>query len=662
MQRHQARSAATSRSASSDGSLGDFSMENYTVDIAQLPNIKNTRNEAERGQGPQQGNDYKDTENTGDRNDEDDGDDEGGIMGEYTIDLGGFGDKPSSVIVNDREMERAEMPREDEGPEDFTVNLAKWMKGNEQWEKPKPLTDKCDGNDLPEATEPECGLPDNHAGGIDEESLFEPAGSSTPVSQRGCEKDHPAEGTNEALKAPPFNRSNTQLQEKAAEEVFERISALQAEVERMREEEESRRVEQHSWEVENEQLRKGIDEARQQLREWDELRQNEKKTEQEDNLIETKDAEKMRKADDQIKDLKIELKAAHERANRAGGELEASKQSQSDELSHLRSQLEKQKQNVETEWNKCLILAQEAAKLAENRQHHERTIQNLTDEATARGTELDHAYEQLRESSRTVEDIEDENDRLSQENERQARDISDMEQQLQGKDTEIRAAHATIAELRQMSLASEKRDDTQDKSIDAAIREITRKRETENEASITSMKTQHTKDLETLRSALQNAIQARQKSESVLKKSHNEQCFQLQEQITTLEERLNAQEEASSTHSIEDELRSAIRVLSNKLEKAYSSSRSARAEAEAARQDALASTEANEIINAELERRFAEAMETREKEWMRRANLLFRERDKMSKVLLQSWGTEEVGPAKKGERQAYRYKYVKGRF
>ena len=636
-------------------------MENFTVDIAKVSKYRHNSDDTQEIRHPHQGHENGDVYKADDRRNKE-WIDEGDIMGEYTIDLGVLGDKPSSIVVVDnREIERAEMPEKDDGPEDFTLNLAKWMNGNESWKKPKPPVDEGNEKDANESPEPEHSHLDNHAGGIDEESLFEPAGSSTPASQKDHASHDPVECLSEGLRPPIFTRSNTQLQEQAAEEVFERISALQAEVERMREEEESRRVEQHDWEQENENLRMGIDEARRQLREWEDFRQRHEEIEDEDDVARSRDPGNLKRIDDEINDLHNQLKAADDRADQAQSELQASNQRQSDEIHRLSNQLKQQGQDAETERNKCLILAQEAAKLAESRQHNERTIRKLTDEATARSTELDHAYQQSRETRRIVDEVENENDRLTQENERQGRDILDVKQRLKGKVTEIQAAHATIAELREKLSTAQNSDDAHE-NIDAGIDRIFGEHGAQGEDEIASLKAQHAKDLETLRSALQNAIHARQKSETALKRSHKEQYFQLQEQITTLEDHLNAQEEAFSTHSIEDELRSAIRVLSVKLEKAYASTKAARAEAEAARQDALDSTEVNLTVNAELERRFEQAMETREREWMRRANLLFREREKMGKVLLQSWGRDEVGPAEKGERQAYRYKYVKGRF
>ena len=627
-------------------------MENYTVDIAQLSKGTGRTNNQQEDQGSQQGGLSKYAQQAEDEDTEKD-DVEDDVLGNYSVDLGALGDKPSSILVGDRELERDRIPSEDAGPEDFTINLKKWIRGDEKWKKEKLHEENGDVNGIPETLESRREVV--YEGSVDEENFSEQA-SSSPCAKDDCPvKDQDQDFENR----PPIGRSTTQLQEDAAEEVFQRISALQAEVECMREEEENRRVVQRDWESENKNLRKENDEARRQLHELTNLLQGHE-IERKDNLATGILIKNVEELVGQNKDLKTQLTTTREGTDQLRSELQALECRQSGEIDRLRKQIEEQKNVAKCEREKCLVLAQEAAKLAENRQRNDNTIQKLTDEVKARELEVNHANEQIWETRRINKDVENENDRLVQENKRQIQEAIGVQKQLQSKIIELQAAHTTIADLREAASAQKNIDDTE-ASDNTKAREKASK-EGEAKAAVESMRTSHAKDLETLRSALQNAIQARQKSENTLQRSHKEQCLELQQQIKDLEQRLDCQQEAPSTHSIEDELRSAIRVLSNKLEKAYTSIRALRVEAEAARQEARATVETNEAVNAELEARFADAMETREKEWMRRANLLFREREKMGKVLLQEWGRAEVGQAKKGERQAYRYKYVRGRF
>ncbi len=86
--------------------------------------------------------------------------------------------------------------------------------------------------------------------------VFEPLGTSTPAPLR----IHAIveEGVDEEYKpkAPLLSRLNTEmLQEKAAEEVFDRISALQTEIESMRLEDEARRAAHQTLEEEHEEMK-----------------------------------------------------------------------------------------------------------------------------------------------------------------------------------------------------------------------------------------------------------------------------------------------------------------------------------------------------------------------------------------------------------------------
>lgn len=174
------------------------------------------------------------------------------------------------------ETEAEGVGSEDEGPEDFTLNLEKWMRGNEKWQRNKGADleemdeqkadgmvgqqederewtghteeqheDENDAEDGPEEDDREGQHEDaqelentrvhkDHA----DESEFEPLSSSTPVplkSQKCSTQVGADSADNGNLQPPPLSRLNTEsLQNRAAEEVFDQISELQAEVERLR--------------------------------------------------------------------------------------------------------------------------------------------------------------------------------------------------------------------------------------------------------------------------------------------------------------------------------------------------------------------------------------------------------------------------------------------
>ena len=587
---------------------------------------------------------------------------------DFTIDLGALGEKPSSVIVEDRDQGRDEMPSEDDGPEDFTLNMAKWMHGDDKWVKKEDIEGKVDdqkdkdgpsdNESLSEKLERDFREIDNHVGGFEEESLFEPAESSTPQSQRNIEESEPQQSQDQLL-AQAGQQFEENKGHATEEEIFRRISALQTEVESMRTEEENMRRDNARMSQENELMRIQRDQAQRKLGEWDHQMTINRKN---DHLRLEEVREQLQDANDtkaaleaELEDTRDRLQHADDTATTLEAELEDLRHNHNEELDSVKALLEQQKQETEHERSKSLTIAHEAAKLAETRQHNEMAIQKLSAEVEKANSELENGCDQLRESRRISEEVENENEKLSQEVTRQSKDLSHAQEQLQDKLIELQAAHGSIAELRAKNASSE--EDAAEEAAEAATERSNR----EHSAIVASLKAQHAKERGLLSSALKKAGQTHKTREAALQESHQSQMLQLQEQMKSLEQQVAEQNE-SSTHSVEDELRSAIRVLSTKLEKSYQATRVARADAEAARQEALSTKEMDEAVNAELELRFVEATRQRENEWMRRANLLFKERDRMGRVLLQSWGKEEMGSSEKGDKQAYRYKYVKGRF
>lgn len=263
--------------------------------------------------------------------------------------------------------------------------------------------------------------------------------------------------------------------------------------------------------------------------------------------------------------------------------------------------------------------------------------------------ELEHAQEQLAETRRIIETVEEENDRLMQQNDRQAEDIADLKATIK---SNAAKSNESVDEIQTASINEEP--DTIDKAThEAALQTLSQ----QHQATLASLRATHGKEVSILRSALLKASQAMRKRVTKLTKTHRDGVASLKKEIAELEQRLA--KPAPSSPGLENELRSAIRVLSSKLERANASLVSARAETADARQKAEEVRETNAIINAELEARFVETMDAREKEWRRRIALLFRERDRMGKALLWGWGREEVGPKEPKEReQGYRYKFA----
>lgn len=676
-------------------------MENYTIDLAQLgqrvggaPKIGSWQ--AGQNSGTQQNEYLLQQDDLRDVSSEEEED----FMDGYEINLGALGDKPSSVMVEDREPQRDEVDSEDDGPNDFTVNLEKWMRGTEKWKKEQGNSATADDHEQDEDAPDEAHdveVQDADAEG----SVFEPLGTSTPAPLKNQAIVQEEVEEEAKLLAPPLSRLNTEaLQDRAAEEVFDRISALQIEVERMQSEEETRRSTHQDLEEENRKLKRDLESTRQRheardraLKEkFEELQrvhadtkfllQYEKKQlkqdyesalerlrvfEEQPPTDQSSELEPLRKMyEDAVQEL--EVAKAEAEANRIATdtktkaiatELQASKEeskvlrtdlglirdANSTEINLLNTELEARKNEVALERKESIQRANELAeneqehshRLAERDEEHSRKIQSLQGENRAIKNELDHAQEQLRETHRIIETVEDENDRLVQQNERQAQDLKDFEAVVKGHETKAPAPEPVVEKV--------------DNKV--ALEALSQQHQTE----LSSLEATHAKELQTLRAALQQAAQAMRKREAKLTKAHDDEIAVLNEDITALKRQ--PIKVTQSDLGIENELRSAIRVLNNRLSTANASLASARAEAVEGRRKAEDAVQNNAIVNAELEARFAYTVEAREREWRRRIRLLFKERERLGKALMWGWGREEVGPkGGKETEQGYRYKYV----
>ena len=661
-----------------DGSLGDLSMENYTIDLAQLARRESGKIGRVHPEKSADGeddevylpgaltHDYKDNDDedeSGDREAEGEGD----FMGGYEVDLGGFGDKPSSVFVEDRREEREEVPSEADGPEDFTVNMGKWMRGTGRVIKERDDVEEAGEKQLPaprEAQREETREKPPGFGNV-EESIMEPLGTSTPAPP----KLHYAVEDAEARDAqrPLFARGDTELlQDRAAEEVFQRISALQAEVEKMRKEDESRRWGYERLEDQNRMLVKdkangrGLkDENRRLKRENVDMQvqiqerqplfaatasgvrsssPNDPQAAAEELAAVKAEAEAERlAAKEKIQNLEVSLRASHGALRKLREEMAEDEDMHKNQMRGLREDLERLRAELDSKRAEAAELEQHAEKRTAEVRKRDQAIAKLTDEAKVTRIELEHTNEQLRETRRVVESVEEENDRLSNQNARQIEDLMTMDDVLKGKTTELQAAHASIAKLRESPKEISPNDA---EAAKASVHEETHKDVLEalkdrHENAITSLKAKYARQLQ------------------ILKTEHDSQTSKHRAEL----ERTKQARDPNT--AMETELRTAIRALSSKLEKANAATRAARVEAEKAQQTAETIKQDNDTVNAALEGQFAETVEAREREWRRRVAVLFRERDTMGKALMVGWGKEDVGAGVKAEDggQGYRYRY-----
>lgn len=673
-------------------------------------------------------------------------------MDDFSFDLAKLGEKASGLTIGDGKKVVEKMGSEDEGPEDFTLNMEKWMRGKDIYRKKTGENlDRDSGND---DDSPARGddTPEDHVvsqsgeedikrqGSLDkheaeyeaeDESEFMPLSTSTPgPSQlRGIVDLHEKREEVEKLdniQAPPLSRLNTEAKhDRAAEEVFDRISALQDEVEQMRIEDDIRCSAGHAHEREHKQLQEDYEDLKNQLQkerktaaEWQakqvkaneevvalqeasrrdagskigSLRARFEPLTNEMKKIKSEAEASKRAADAKIAALKEGLQASQDENLRRRNAVEDLQAATSTTIEQLRSELETSRSEVAFEQKRLAATKEEHATVMESIRSESQAALNATKaEAAMLRIELEHAQEQLTETRRIVTVVEDENDRLTQENERQAADLSDLRTTANRKDAELRVAISTIeklnAKLERIQIEKEgvqlrTADHTSLEHLRSQQQEALDQIQTQHQKSLVETQSKYTDELKTLRTTLLKAAEGMRKREARLTNVHREEVDSLKEEIKTLIQRLDATPQSSASTADPtkiEQLRTAIRLLSQQLsttrtelastqqaltaaqhaaELARQEALSSREEAAAARQEVSETRSLNASVNATLEARFAQVFEAREKEWRRRVDLLFKEREKMGKALMVGWGREEVGAVGEGARQGYRYQYV----
>lgn len=167
-----------------------------------------------------------------------------------------------------------------------------------------------------------------------------------------------------------------------------------------------------------------------------------------------------------------------------------------------------------------------------------------------------------------------------------------------------------------------------------------------------TLRRSHQAELDSLQSAHNTAI-------STLKDSHAETTATLQNLLSAAQSRES---------KLEAELRS-LRTTTTSFEDRLEDMRTEKQKLES-------SIEAKDAASIAINEEFAKTLRRREEEWDARINRLLRDRERMSKVLMWSWGENEVGRASKGNvvedvdkknkakgrkampKQGYKYKFV----
>ncbi|MCJ1250677.1 hypothetical protein MMC30_007905 [Trapelia coarctata] len=685
-------------------------------------------------------------------------------LGDYTIDLANLGqssaggrDLFAAMGGSDIETpvrEREIVASEDDGPEDFTINLGKWMRGDGDCRKEDddadPVKEKkgklcsVDINDDTQRKERQASVEDMPEEENVEESVVVNTAPQFPKRE--------APENQEPSSTPPTTPLNHRNHfEQALRNSPPKPSALQVELDNLRLQAESYRGEIDSLDQARVQLETENEDTAKELRATKlSLEQSEKATadyhqrwetalkEQEasasnfaslrtrfDSLSQELGSTRKHTETTRI-DSAQEVAALKEQVQTAQGQLAELPRlkdmafANTAELSSLRSELARCKQDLQDQQR--VSKSQEDALKSQIEDFRARTTaaEIASSNVTVLNQELEHAQAQLTETRRLLETVEDENDRYTQENERQAEEFKEVKNKLvdarrltqslqektKEKDVLLAKLERDIEQL-QFELRSAEAQENQNEPLDSIARGSEKidtaeadmrladqldTLSTHYEEEIASLKRVHEAEMKKLKGTLLRAADGMRKREARITSAHAEEVRTLRENVARLEEQkirdakksfvdTSKPRKESETRPTEDggevqELRSAIRVLSSKLKTAYDELRKARGEihelkiqGEERECEQQEREKDQEAVNKALDERVASVFQKREKEWRRRIRLVLRDRDMMGKALMWTWGKDEVGERERevivnGERvvekgMGYRYQFVK---
>ena len=509
-------------------------------------------------------------------------------IAQYTIDLQKLGEKESELTMNELEDKIDSINSEFDGPKDFTLNMEKWMRGSEKWRKAGGHEDNQsdDGDDEKgDNSEEEIGdensQPAEESG---EESEFVPLSTSTPAvfgKQMKVGEDRLKIPEKQIHQPPPLSRLNTEtMQNRAAEEVFDQISALQAEVEKLRIENENSRLSKDALNQQYGHLQAENDEIKAELRN---VRNDALNLQQEIKLSEKALALERKSREDagtRVSSLRAKFDPVVQELAITRSTAESEKLAVDTRIATLDAKLQKlqtdnaeqqmdaQKtqnanvvkfQDLRSELDICkgeIKAFQQALNSRFNLREEDRAVARTAPKQTtaSHGSEsntgvlkikLSHANEQLTESRRVVETVEDENDRLTQENERLRMENTKLALEVEKKNAVAEAAESRVKDL------SEEIDHIQAEKNAGSIEEGVREAEIDDlrqqhEANLFEVKSHHEKQLKVLKSALHRVGDGMRKRENRLQDSYQEQIATLKEEITTLQARPNPPADPSS--------------------------------------------------------------------------------------------------------------------
>ncbi|MCJ1403020.1 hypothetical protein MMC11_006242 [Xylographa trunciseda] len=434
-------------------------------------------------------------------------------MEDYTIDLGNLGQSSAGgrdlfaamggTEIETPVREREVVGSEDEGPEDFTVNMGKWMGGDLEWREEKRETGEDE--DAIGADELNAKNKVHHEKMLGEEDVIEVEEPGTvrsdqePQTMRRADVedvvDEEGEGESVIVTTPvrpdvygasQHEQSTTPLispkrsvppQDPAVNELSDRNRALQAEVERLRLEAEHYRkeinvldAERAQSEAEFEDLATELNDTNNKLTQsrrenlehqqrWDQEMNKQKTSISNVSALRAKfeplaqELEATKKEAEAVKDesnMKLaafaeQLRAAQDQA-RTNLEAEKHAAANAAELEAIRTELAQCKQSLLNEQEASKARQQALQSANEDLQLRLTASAQAGSELPSLQTELQHAQEQLAQTRHLLETVENENDRFTQSNERKSDEIRDLRHELEEAKTSAQQIRAEVQE------------------------------------------------------------------------------------------------------------------------------------------------------------------------------------------------------------------------
>ena len=628
---------------------------------------------------------------------------------DYSIDLGKLEDRETGTLPNRPRQPKPSLPSEVGGPEDFTLHLRDYIKGVFPQKLEQQVQGKAkerkDRLDVP-AEEEGSPLEHRRQGG-DKDQHEEPIGDdgnnldqASEQSDRQQRSENP--DTYHLSVMPPMSRHNTEGRlDEAATEIFERISALQAEIEQLR-------VESEQTRASNQSLREQystVKDERSVLR--GELCQVKAQV-QEANMRESRAHERI-------------MALEKERINTEANELEMLQRRNEDLLSEVASTKTEARIQKEILSDQIVQLKKEAhaaedlasrSKLPEVPSNKSDTVDHKDEdhgiegavndlrsqihslEADLAGTrnELDGATSQLRETRGWASDLEEENQRLIQQNQGLKSDKDEIADILEQKAGLLSTAQDVIAELRaRAEHISEETPSPPTSRFRELQEEAVAQADAEHEDTIRALEQKHAAEVKSLESTIRKKGRNMQQREARLAEKQATKVCVLENQVTTLRAQIaqfkigmpmTSQEKRrddASSHEDKtsqprpafdtlDSLRTTNAALEESIAGLQAEIKSLRIENRNLVEQLALDKEDYKAINRDFDAQMLAWMRERDVRCKVKIQKLKDENELMGKTLMMMWGREECGPGPGADRdiipqphalekQRYKYKF-----